>query len=206
MGYAGNNYLPFLLPLFHNYRKLCLDVIEFLHPTSTTIDTTLEQAIAFVLRHRQTWAERLPVTGSDPNQEETLDLSWVPLCWRKAVTGRHRRDVPILSGDRKDYVTTTFCYGCYLGPTQTSRSIKDLDRFQVAYVNQRHITEQKLLDANISVINHYNRFMLPKLWGSGQHASADGMKWDVYEQNLLSEYHICYGGWGGIGYYHVSDS
>ena len=41
--------------------------------------------------------------------------------------------------------------------------------------------------------------------GSGKHASADGTKWDLYEQNLLSEYHIRYGGYGGIGYYHVSD-
>jgi TnpA family transposase len=44
------------------------------------------------------------------------------------------------------------------------------------------------------------------LTGSGQRAAADGTKWDVYEQNLLSEYHIRYGGWGGIGYYHVSDT
>ena len=35
--------------------------------------------------------------------------------------------------------------------------------------------------------------------------SADGTKWSVYEQNLLSEYHIRYGGYGGIGYYHISD-
>jgi TnpA family transposase len=27
----------------------------------------------------------------------------------------------------------------------------------------------------------------------------------VYEQNLLSEFHLRYGGYGGIGYYHVSD-
>jgi TnpA family transposase len=58
----------------------------------------------------------------------------------------------------------------------------------------------------VSVINRYNRFLLPKLWGSGQRAAADGTKWDVYEQNLLSEYHLRYGGWGGIGYYHVSDT
>jgi len=32
------------------------------------------------------------------------------------------------------------------------------------------------------------------------------MKWDLYENNLLSEYHIRYGGYGGIGYYHVSDN
>jgi TnpA family transposase len=43
------------------------------------------------------------------------------------------------------------------------------------------------------------------LWGSGQSASADGTKWDLYEQNLLSEYHVRYGGYGGIGYYHISD-
>ena len=47
---------------------------------------------------------------------------------------------------------------------------------------------------------------MPKLWGTGKHASADGTKWDLYEQNLLSEYHIRYGGYGGIGYYHVSDT
>ncbi|SUW56398.1 Transposase and inactivated derivatives, TnpA family [Burkholderia oklahomensis] len=35
--------------------------------------------------------------------------------------------------------------------------------------------------------------------------SADGTKWNLYEQNLLSEYPIRYGGYGGIGYYHVSD-
>jgi TnpA family transposase len=56
------------------------------------------------------------------------------------------------------------------------------------------------------VINAYNGFALPKLWGSGHHASADGMKWDLYEQNLLAEYHIRYGGYGGVGYYHVSDT
>ncbi|MED3182512.1 Tn3 family transposase [Bacillus thuringiensis] len=30
--------------------------------------------------------------------------------------------------------------------------------------------------------------------------------WDVYEQNLLSENHIRYGYYGGIGYYHVSNT
>lgn len=48
-------------------------------------------------------------------------------------------------------------------------------------------------------------FELPGYWGSGKHASADGTKWNLYEQNLISEHHIRYGGYGGIGYYHVSD-
>lgn len=46
---------------------------------------------------------------------------------------------------------------------------------------------------------------MPKYWGSGKRASADGTKWSLYEQNLLSEYHVRYGGYGRIGYYHVSD-
>ena len=33
-------------------------------------------------------------------------------------------------------------------------------------------------------------FELPKHSGSGDTASTDGTKWDVYEQNLLSEWHI----------------
>lgn len=106
---------------------------------------------------------------------------------------------------RKRFITTLFCYGCNLGPTQTARSVKGLSRRQVAWLNLKHVTEQRLDKAIVKVINAYNRFSLPRYWGSGKSASADGTKWNMYEQNLLSEYHIRYGGYGGIGYYHVSD-
>lgn len=111
-----------------------------------------------------------------------------------------------IENPRERYIATTFCYGCNLGPTQTAKSIKGLDRRQVSLVNQRHATEETLENAIVRVINAFNRFSLPKTWGSGQRAAADGTKWDLYEQNLLSEYHIRYGGYGGIGYYHVSDT
>jgi TnpA family transposase len=104
------------------------------------------------------------------------------------------------------YVTMTFCYGCYLGPMQTSRSIKGFDRKQIAFINHKHVTEERLDKIIVDVINKYNCFVLPKVWGSGERVSADGMKWDLYEQNLLSERHIRYGGYGGLGYYHVSDT
>jgi TnpA family transposase len=110
-----------------------------------------------------------------------------------------------IASPRARYVTTTFCYGCNLGPVQTARSVSGIDRRQLAWVNHRHVTEEYLDKAIVSVINAYNRFTLPRFWGSGKHASADGTKWDIYEQNLLAEYHLRYGGWGGIGYYHVSD-
>jgi TnpA family transposase len=50
------------------------------------------------------------------------------------------------------------------------------------------------------------QFPLQRLWGTGQSASADGMKWDLYPQNLMSEYHIRYGGYGGVGYYLLADN
>jgi TnpA family transposase len=106
---------------------------------------------------------------------------------------------------RMRLVTTLFCYGFNLGPSQTSRSVKEFNRRQVSWLNLKYVTEDVLDKAITQVINAYNKFELPAYWGSGKHASADGTKWNVYEQNLLSEYHIRYGGYGGIGYYHVSD-
>jgi TnpA family transposase len=104
------------------------------------------------------------------------------------------------------YVLVVFCYGCNLGPVQTARSVRGTDRFKLAFINQRHITEKNLNDAITEVINAYVQVPLQRLWGKGDSASADGMKWDLYPQNLMSEYHIRYGGYGGIGYYMVSDS
>jgi TnpA family transposase len=84
--------------------------------------------------------------------------------------------------------------------------MRGVDRRHIGSINQRHITTESLDEAITAIINGYNEFLLPSMWGSGESASADGTKWDIYEQNLLSEYHIRYGGYGGIGYYHVSDT
>lgn len=111
-----------------------------------------------------------------------------------------------LDEPRKRFITTLFCYGCNLGPTQTAKSIKGISRRQVAWLNLKHVSEERLDKAIAKVVNAYNQFDLPKYWGSGKHVSADGTKLDLYEENLLSEYHIRYGGYGGIGYYHVSDT
>lgn len=103
------------------------------------------------------------------------------------------------------YLITTFCYGCNLGPSQTSNSLDMVSRKQVSWINQWHLNEDKLDQSINHITNLYNRFNIIKFWGTGERAAADGTKWDLYEQNLLSEYHIRYGGYGGIGYYHVSD-
>ena len=111
-----------------------------------------------------------------------------------------------LRNPRDRYLIATFCYGCDLGPTQTARSIEGLDRRQISFVNQRHMTEEYLDRATTLVINAWHKFILTRIWGSGKSAAADGTKWDMNTASLMSEYHIRYGGYGGIGYYMVADS
>ena len=104
------------------------------------------------------------------------------------------------------YILTTFGYGCNLGPNQTARHTKGtVTSHMISYTNRRHITSQTLEAGVRDIINAYNLFSLPSIWGTGKKAAADGSKFEIYENNLNSEYHIRYGGYGGIAYHLVSD-
>lgn len=146
-------------------------------------------------------SERLPATSIvdmlvDTDKWLNLHRLFGPL------SGNARK----LDSPKARFITTLFCYGCNLGPSQTARSVKGFSRKQVAWLNLKQVSEERLDKAIVKVINAYNKFELPSYWGTGKHASADGTQWKLYEQNLLSEHHIRYGGYGGIGYYHVSDT
>ena len=65
-----------------------------------------------------------------------------------------------LDNPRKRFISTLFCYGCNLGPTQTARSIKTLSRKQVAWLNLKYVTEEKLEKAIVKTVNAYNKFEL----------------------------------------------
>lgn len=103
-------------------------------------------------------------------------------------------------------ILTTFAYGTGLGPTQTARNIAGISARQIAFVDQRQVSTEKIEASLFDVINAYNQFHLPRYWGDTRHAAADGTQWNLYENNLLSERHVRYGGYGGIAYYHVSDT
>ncbi|WP_169220593.1 Tn3 family transposase [Brasilonema sp. UFV-L1] len=104
------------------------------------------------------------------------------------------------------YIFTTFGYGCNLGPNQTARHSRGVvTSHMISYTNRRHISTPKIEAAIRDIINAFNRFSLPSIWGTGKKAAADGSKFEIYENNLHSEYHIRYGGYGGIAYHHVSD-
>ncbi len=357
LSYAGDNYAPFMLSVFRNYRSRLLACLECLQLKSTTRDQSIVRAVNFVLQHRDSRREWLDITGK--GGKNVINLGWLTHFWRELITGEksskkkiikiHRRyfelcvftqvmrelksgDLYVCQSDkfgdyreqliswetyhqesahycdlmgldsspkafvktlkqefltlankvdnhypdneyleltdkgpvikkhdtperpaevekldalitkkmqeidildllveterwlnlhkyfgpisgfqgkiddvRKRFIATLFCYGCNLGPSQTARSVQGFSRKQIAWLNLKHVTEHQLEKVIEIVVNAYNKFRLPKYWGSGKQVAADGTKWNVYEQNLLSEYHIRYGGYGGIGYYHVSD-
>lgn len=114
---------------------------------------------------------------------------------------------PKIERPTERYLLTTFTYGCNLGPTQAARHMRGIvTAKELGFVNRRHVTIDKLNAALVDIINRYNVLNLPGVWGEGKSAAADGTKYELYEENLLSEYHIRYGGYGGIAYHHVSDT
>ena len=71
------------------------------------------------------------------------------------------------------------------GPVQTAQ----WKTLTASCLRQSHINEDKLLNANVQVINEYNNFDLPKLWGSGKSALADGT--GTFTES--AQHHIRYG-------------
>jgi len=71
-------------------------------------------------------------------------------------------------------ILTTFAYGTGLGATQTARNIAGISARQIAFVDQRQVSTEKIEASLCDVINAYNQFHLPRFWGDTQHAAADG--------------------------------
>jgi TnpA family transposase len=142
-----------------------------------------ERSILEILRNTDQWTSWTrhfgPLSGSDP---KLLD--------------------PI-----QRYILTAFTWGCNLGPEQAARHMKGLVSARaLSYTNQRHCDIKHLESAGVDLQNRIQEFELTYLWGDGSTAAADGTKYDMYRRNLMAEYHIRYGGWGGIAYYHVADN
>jgi hypothetical protein len=105
------------------------------------------------------------------------------------------------------YIITTKGLGCNLGPAQMAQHSRGRATARtLVRTNEQHITVSRLDAALCDVILEYSRFHLPYMWGTGQTAIADGTQFDLYENNLLAERHIRYGGYGGIAYHHISDT
>lgn len=102
------------------------------------------------VEHWLNWTRHFgPLSGSEPKMEQPMER----------------------------YILTIFGYGCNLGPNQTARHTRGLvTSHMLSYTNRRHVSAETLQAAIRDIINAYNRLSLPKCWGSGTRAAADGSK------------------------------
>ncbi len=105
------------------------------------------------------------------------------------------------------YVTTAFCYGTYLGPAELARHMPhQVTARELARAFHQHCGQDRLHAAHTDVINAFARLDITGLWGDGSVAAADGSHVSTWENNLLAETSIRYGGVGKIAYRHVADT
>ena len=111
---AGNNHLPFLLPLYRGQRAPFLRFLRGLPLVATSQDKAVERAIAFLLDNAASRHARLTVArwerGGDGTRRAVplLDLSFVPDKWRELVTGSRQRDDVPTTVDRRYFELCLF--------------------------------------------------------------------------------------------------
>jgi TnpA family transposase len=72
------------------------------------------------------------------------------------------------------------------------------------YVQRRFITREHLREAIRRVVNATFRIRRPEIWGEATTACAsDSKKFAAWDQNLMTEWHVRYGGRGIMIYWHV---
>jgi hypothetical protein len=72
------------------------------------------------------------------------------------------------------------------------------------YVRRRYITKDQLRAAIREVVNAIFRERSANIWGEGTTACAsDSKKFGAWDQNLMTEWHVRYGGRGVMIYWHV---
>ena len=101
--------------------------------------------------------QRLPPV----NLLDTLIDTELWLNWTRFFKPKSGHD-PKLDQPVARYLSSPFCYGCNLGPTQAARSLLDFDRHQVADAHPHHMDVDQLQRANERIINAFNQFALPQ--------------------------------------------
>lgn len=75
---------------------------------------------------------------------------------------------------------------------------------ELLHIRHRYLEKNALRDAIRQVVNATFAARLTHIWGEGTTACAsDGKKFGAWDQNLMTEWHIRYGGRGVMIYWHV---
>ncbi len=94
--------------------------------------------------------------------------------------------------------------GTNAGLKRMVSSNRDVTYSELLYIRRRYIEKTALREAIRRVINATFAARLTHIWGEGTTACAsDSKKFGSWDQNLMTEWHIRYGGRGVMIYWHV---
>ncbi len=128
------------------------------------------------------------------------------------LTGWPRHFGPASGSDPKirdclgRYVVTAFAYGGNLGPTEVARHMRGVSAHEIYTAGNKHADPGKIYKASADIVNAFAKLDVAAMWGDGQTAAVDGSQIDTWENNLLAESHIRYGGFGALAFRLVSDT
>ncbi len=94
--------------------------------------------------------------------------------------------------------------GTNTGLKRVSANNLDITYKELLYVRRKFIQKDSLRSAIVKLVNAIFRARLSEVWDEGTTACAsDSKKFGAWDQNLMTEWHIRYGGRGVMIYWHV---
>ena len=165
-------------------------------------------------RHTKNEEPRSAAVLASLIEERMHEVSLLDIATRTAHwIGWHRHFGPLSGSDPKiadplgRYAVIAFTYGTNLGPYQMSRHLRGaVSPHEISAPGNQHITAEKLNKASADVIDAYMGLDVARIWGDGSKVGADGTQIDTWDDNLLAETSVRYGGYGGIAYRHIADT
>ena len=105
---------------------------------------------------------------------------------------------------QKRLLLCLFGMGTNTGLKRINTGIDGENYQDLIYVRRRYIHKDQLRSAIAEVVNAIFEIRLPHIWGEGTTTCAsDSKHFGAWEQNLITQYHLRYGGRGVMIYWHV---
>jgi hypothetical protein len=105
---------------------------------------------------------------------------------------------------QKRLLLCLFGMGTNTGLKRINTGIDGENYQDLIYVRRRYIHKDQLRSAIAEVVNATFEIRLPHIWGEGTTTCAsDSKHFGAWEQNLITQYHLRYGGRGVMIYWHV---
>lgn len=195
-----------------HYKKLLADIaagVDAGYPGNT--DLVLEDGRPLLRRRKGAERSKEALALEEAVHDRLPQRDLLDILTRTAYQlGWHHHFGPASGSDPKikealgRYVLTVFTYGTLLGPAQVATHMRGkVSAAGLALAANRHTTSEKITKASTTVIKVFNQLDIASVWGDGKTVAADGSQVETWENNLLAESHIRY---GGLAYRHISNT